>query len=196
MPFLKWGRIITLQLVKQILEGNWMPSGARDSISWVPVQCSLYDLLHSMHFAPGGTQTINATRPEGNEVGPVWCTAKQQRTAAQDWEHTRRNQELQKQLVFWDQSWDLSKAAGVSEVYNLQRTRPLSHTLVSPTLLIVYRFSSPYSSRHFSALYSEVRHLPGRWIKGVWFLGLHPYAPRKKHLWKYVEVGYNKTTFF
>lgn len=42
-------RIITsiLEVMKQTLEGNWVPSGARGSMSRVPVQQSLCDLLHS-----------------------------------------------------------------------------------------------------------------------------------------------------
>lgn len=93
-----------------------MPSGATDGISWVPVQHSLCDLLHSMHFAPGRTRSINAS----------WC---------------RRS------------------------LCSPLRTRPLSHTLPSLILLKVFRFSSPHGSRLFSALYSEVCHLPGWYLE-------------------------------
>lgn len=54
--------------------------------------------------APGRTRTLNATKLEANEV--PWA-----------WQHTERHQELQQPLVIWDQSWYLSKAAGVLEAF-------------------------------------------------------------------------------
>lgn len=40
--------ISILEVTKQTLEGNWMPGGARGSMSRVSVQQSLCDLLHSV----------------------------------------------------------------------------------------------------------------------------------------------------
>lgn len=39
--------ISILVVITQTLEGNWVPSGARGSISRVPMQQSLCDFLHS-----------------------------------------------------------------------------------------------------------------------------------------------------
>lgn len=37
-----------LEVIKQTLEGNWVPSGTRGRMSRVPVQQSLCDLLYSV----------------------------------------------------------------------------------------------------------------------------------------------------
>lgn len=76
------------------------------------------------------------------------------------------------------------------------RTWLFSHTSPSLILLKVHTFPSLHSSRFFSALYLRYVSFLGNTLKRAWFLHLHPYPPRKTHLWKHIEMGYNKTSFF
>lgn len=134
--------------------------------------------------APGRTRTLNATRPEAKEV--PWA-----------WQHTRRHRKLQQPLVIWDQSWYLSKAAGVLEVFvNPWGLGPF------PTLCHLWfswkftRFPAPIAAGIFLHYTWGMSAFLGNTFKRAWFSHLHPYSPRKIHLWKHVEMGYNRTTSF